>query len=50
MSVTIQELQVDVVVEPAAAAPAPSGGRPSKVDLRAALQDLVERQRRLQAD
>lgn len=49
MAVTIQELQVEVTDAPAPA-PTAAGARPLKTDLRAALQEVNERQKRLKAD
>jgi hypothetical protein len=49
MAVTIQELQVEVTDAPAPA-PTATGTRPLKTDLRAALHEVNERQKRLKAD
>lgn len=50
MAVTIQELQVEVVEPTVPVTPAASASRPAKTDLRSALLEVGERQRRLQAD
>jgi hypothetical protein len=51
MAVTIQELQVEVTeAPPPSTSPAAAGSRPLKTDLRSALHEVDERQKRLKAD
>ncbi len=50
MAVSIDEIQVEVTDPSAAAAPTPPGNQGNRVDLRSALEEVLERRMRLNAD